>query len=469
MPAWRNRTIAILPWVTGAFVMLHLLSLRLGLLDRFFYDTMHATASVQGIDYYSLPKAFINLAAGQSAYDSFGPPLYSDRLTWYLAHPALAVVFGSWLSRFEPATSYGVFTLLSMAMMSACAWLLARLSDDALVRRTIWLLLLGAFPTYWLYYTGNVQALLVLALTMTFSGLYQLAYHDADRSRAQWMLFAGLVLSLLTKPVVLLMLPLLLALPETRRAALRALGIYGAVSALFEVIPALNPQSIGLSRVLWLAFHPVYVRTHMNIYANNIVVSPEMKDNSIHWLNLIAQSGYRMQHIDIFSLPAFLDGLFQTHTPDWLYQLPLLIVAGLSVVVYRIQNGHQRLQAALIVVAAISLTFFLAYPTVWEYQYTSVLPVAAVLLLLLMRSKETGTIWSSRSLGWMTLLAACTWLPSLYFLTEGHDVDATVLLLTRLDRVLPVTLLFCSLSWMIVRKALSLEPTPAANAVTNDA
>jgi hypothetical protein len=455
--AWRNRLIDVLPWITGTIVFIELLALRIGLLDRFFYDTMHAANSVQGLDYYSLPKSFLSLAAGHSAYDSFGPPLYAERLTWYLAHPVLSVLLGSWLSRFDPATSYGVFALLSLGMMAGCAWVLAGLSSDVLVRRIIWLLLLGAFPTFWLLYTGNVQALLVLALSMTFAAVFQLARGAANGSngkRARALLFAGLLLSLLTKPVVLLMLPLLLLLPETRRSAARALAVYVVISVLFEVVPALNPEAIGLGRVAWLMFHPAYVQANMNIYANHYVVTPEMKDNSIHWLNLIAQSSYRMNHIDIFSLPVFLDTLLGVRTPGWLYQLPVLIVAALTWTVFRLHDSVQRLQVALLLLMAISLTFFLGYPTVWEYQYTSVLPVAATLLLMLTSSLRLAGL-SPRWLRWMFVLATCAWLPSLYFLTEGQAVDNTVLNLIRADRVIPVTALFCLMVVALVRSTVT--------------
>jgi len=102
-------------------------------------------------------------------------------------------------------TSYGIYTLLSLGMMAACAWLLARESQDALTRRLIWLLVLGAFPTYWMLFVGNVQALLVLALGMLLTGFFRLTYCPAKHGET--LVLAGLLLSLLTKPVVVLMLP----------------------------------------------------------------------------------------------------------------------------------------------------------------------------------------------------------------------------------------------------------------------
>ncbi len=323
-----------------------------------------------------------------------------------------------------------------------------------MLKRLIWLLFLGAFPTYWILYTGNPQALLVLALAMTFSGVYRLAHPQTGgpaQERAGYLLLCGLLLSLLTKPVVLLMLPLLLLLPQTRKAALRALAVYVLVSLIFEFVPVLNPAGVGLSRVAWLAIHPGFVRETMNIYIDNFHLTPDMKDNSIHWFNLIAQSGYRMHHIDIFSLSEFLDTLFDLRTPGWLYWLPMLIALTLTIAVARMNDTALRLQAALLLLMATSLTFFLAYPTVWEYQYTSVLPVAAILLLMRASAAPKAPRLRRTTFTWMLALSACIWLPSLYFLLEGHTIDATTLTLIRLDRVIPVTLLFVLLIVSVAR------------------
>jgi hypothetical protein len=427
----RRAVCSALPWLTGVWLLVELASLRLGVLDAFFFDAMHA--DVQGIDYFSLPKAFLNLTLRRSAYDTFAGPAYGPHITWYLAHPALAVWLGSWLSLLSPSVGYGIYTLLSVAMMGGCAGLMAEQSKSPLVRRTVWLLLLGAFPTYWMLYVGNVQGLLVLALGMLFTGVFTLTYGGRGRG----LVLGGLLLSLLTKPLVLPMLPLLLMLKETRRAAWRALAIYAAVSIAMEVAPLFNPQAIGLRNVAWLALHPSVVRDTMNIYTNRFQVIPSMKDNSVHWLNLVAQSGTRLMHVDVFSLPVFLDTLLGRRTPGWEYQLPVAAVLALSVGVARMKHPRVRLEAALLLLMAASLTFFLGYPTVWEYQYTSVLPVAAMLLLV----RERGVFYRS-AWGWMLALAGCAWLPSFYFLAEGRLLTRATLTLIRADRVVPATLLF---------------------------
>ena len=437
----REAATRVLPFVTAFWVLIELLSLRIGLLDRFFFDTLHA--DTQGIDFYCLPKAWLNLRSGHSMYGTFDPPAYGPHFTWYLAHPLL-VVLGWPLSQLSPVDSYGAFTLLSLGIMACCAAFMARESYDVLRRRIIWLVTLGAFPTFSMLYVGNVQSITVLGLTLLLIGMLRVA---RDAGNSTLFVLTGLLVSLFTKPVVVVLLPLLLPLRETRRAAWRSLAVYVPVSLAFEVVPVLNPDPIGLLRVLWLAVHPGYVRATMNIYANHLLLTPDMRDNSIHWLNLIAQSGFRLKHIDVFSLPAFLDTVTGVRTWDWLYVLPPLAVLMLSISVARIRPPGLRRESALLLTMAGSLCFFLSYPTVWEYQYTAVLPVVAMSLLW------KGEVFTQRLRQLCVTLGTCVALPSLYFLSGSAAPSPTVMTLVRLDRVMPVTVLFFVLMWAVARAA----------------
>ena len=439
----RDRLAEIVRFVTGFCVVFQLLALRLGALNRFFFDTLHA--STQGIDFYCLPKAWLNLQAGRSLYGTFDPPTYGPHFTWYLAHPLLAVL-GWPFSKLEPADSYGAFTMLSLGVMMGCAALLARETSDALRGSLAWFTMLCAFPVFDMLYVGNVQSLTVLGLTLLFLGMLRVAQ---ERSGSERFVVAGLLVSLFTKPVVLPLLPLLLLLRETRRAAWRSLLTYVPVSLAFELLPVLNPEPIGLPRVFWLAAHPAYVRATMNIYANGLVLTPDMRDNSIHWLNLVAQSGFRLGHVDVFSLPAFLDTIAGSRTPDWLYLCPPLAVLVLSVLVTMTPSFSARRDAALLLAMAGSLSFFLSYPTVWEYQYTGVLPVLAMLLVW-RASPLSRRVWTV-----CVALGACLCLPSLYFLFGDAVPSARVTTLTRLDRVLPVALLFLILLVVVLRAWIS--------------
>ena len=237
--------------------------------------------------------------------------------------------------------------------------------------------------------------------------------------------------------------------------------MYLPVSFLFEVVPFLNPQAVGLRRVLWIAVQPAFVRQTMQIYANHLVLTPDMRDNSVHWLNLVAQSGFRLAHVDVFSLPVFLDGMLGRRTPDWLYAMPTLGVLALSLLVPRIAEPTVRHACALLLTMAASLDFFLSYPIVWEYQYTAVLPVAAILLLL-----PASAVFPRSVRGLSLALAACLWLPSLYFLSGSAAPSSRMMTLVRADRVVPVTLLFAFLLGITARairsNLLPTEPFPAS-------
>jgi hypothetical protein len=126
--------------------------------------------------------------------------------------------------------------------------------------------------------------------------------------------------------------------------------------------------------------------------------------------------------------------------------LPLLAVLALSVLVARIAAPRARMEAALLLLMATSLVFFLGYPTAWEYQYTSVLPIAA--LLLVVRERE---VFYERARWWMFALAACAWLPSAYIFTEGRPLTPHVLAIVWMDRVVPVTVLFLLMAAVLTR------------------
>jgi hypothetical protein len=83
---------------------------------------------------------------------------------------------------------------------------------------------------------------------------------------------------------------------------------------------------------------------------------------------------------------------------------------------------------------AASLIVFLSYGLVWEYHYTGVLPIAA---LLLMRKRPSIMEWM------IVVLGVVVWLPSLYFTVSTQDATQLwVQTVIRLDRVVPVALIF---------------------------
>ena len=108
-------------------------------------------------------------------YDSWGGPAYGPYSTWYLMHPAFTVLVGSYLSIFDPWVSYGVFTLLALGLLALSARLMSSLTSDVFEKRLMYVLLLGSFVTYWLFYVGNMHSVTVLGLTLVLTGMYEMA------------------------------------------------------------------------------------------------------------------------------------------------------------------------------------------------------------------------------------------------------------------------------------------------------
>jgi hypothetical protein len=458
--------IKCIPVATAAIVLVMLLSLHFGWLNKFSFDSEYA--SVQGIDYFAVPKSFLNLMEGRSIFDTWGGVQYGDRATWYLAHPAFSVFVASWFSFFEPWVSYWLFVVFSIAVLAYCAYSIAKASNKQLNKYLIYFLMLCAFPVYWMLYVGNMQAPLVLALGLILVSIYELTYSEseAETKAANQKLMAGLLISFFSKPIVVLMLPLLIFTKETRRTTLISLVIYAIVSFLFIVVPVLNPQGVGMEKLLSVAFDFDFIKENMNIYKNGYKLNEYMKDNSIHWLNLIAQSEYKFMHIDVFSLPVFVDTYLNKSIPASIYKIPIYLSLFLSIGVAFIKDKRIRLESTLLLIMAISLSFFLSYNTVWEYQYTSVLPVIAMMPILLEKD-----VFYRKYIKIFLFLGAFIYLPSLYFLVRKGNFDTMAQTLIRLNRVMPALLMFLTMITLIalaVKKHASFtiedEENPAEDA-----
>lgn len=443
--------IQYLPLLTIVWCVFMLLSLKTGWLNIFFYDSDNL--HVQGIDYFALPKTFLNLKEGISMFDTWGGAPYGPYATWYLGHPAFGLFVCSWFAFFAPWTSYWLFVSFSFLLMVWAAWLMAKEATNTLSKRLIWFLMLFGFPIFWMFYVGNMHAPLILALTFIFLSLHIFSLADEksiNEELANKYLMAGLLISFFSKPIVLLMLPLLLMLKKTRKTTFISLIIYGIVSLLFIVIPFLNPEAIGFKNIIYLLSNPDFVKQHMNIYQNQFVLNAYMKDNSIHWFNLIAQSDYRLMHIDVFSFPVFFDTLLGYPLNAGWYKLPIYITLLLSLLIPFIQIREVKYQLALLLLVSISLTFFLSYNTVWEYQYASLAPVLGIFVLQYNRKA-----FYRKRIPLLLFICFISSLPNFYFLLRGKEISTVSLFLIRFNHVIPVIVLFIILIFLIVKKLIT--------------
>ena len=434
----------LIPWIVAAWVLLMLGSLKLGWLDTFFWAAENA--QVQGIDYFALPKSYLNLLEGRSAFDTWGGKNYGPYATWYLGHPAFSVFVMFWFSFFSPWLSYGLFVLFSLVVLFFAAKQFSKLASNSSEKVMSYFLILCAFPVYWMLYVGNMHAPLVLAISLILIAIYEMLYGNDDKSANQKLL-VGLLISFFSKPIVILMLPSLLLVHETRKYTFKALGIYVVVSVLFIIVPTLNPEGISMARLLNIMFDFEFIKENMNIYKNKFVLNEYMKDNAIHWLNLIAQAEHRLNHIEVFSLPVFIDSIMGKQMPASIYKWPIHISLLLSATIFFIRDKKARLTSLMLLLSAISLTFYLSYNTVWEYQYASLLPVIALLYFL--RNKS---VFSNVELIAIAVCSTLFYLPSLYFILPQKEVyDLTEFNIIRFNRVIPALILFLVLIIRIAR------------------
>jgi hypothetical protein len=436
---WLTR---LLPFFTGAWIAI-LFLMPAGLLDFLFWKGSAAVAT----DYWCVPRGFLNLLSGHSLYDTFnGVQFGGPSVTWYLGHPAFELLVAPWYAFFSPATSFSLWSLTSIAILLCIGAIYARRTHSTLARSACMFLCVFGVPALCLLASGNMHTWLVLALALVIVGLHDMSLAPDHRS-GRWKLAAGLLISLLSKPIVLFVLPMVLLLRPTRRLALAVIAAYAAVSAACVLVPALNPEGVGLQREIALLLDPGYVREHMNIYKNQFLVTAEMKDNAIHWLNLVAQSDFYWNHIQIFSLSAFVNDVSGTELPAAIYKIPLFLALLCSLAVVRIRDRTRQLMAATWTVMLLSLTFFLCYNTVWEYQFTAVIP----LLLFGVVQLDSG---SDKRVSCVILVCGLVLaMPSFYFLFAGRPEQAS-LVWVRLPRVLPVVALYCAILWHLVHHFL---------------
>ncbi|HVZ33944.1 MAG TPA: hypothetical protein VG963_16065, partial [Polyangiaceae bacterium] len=315
----------------------------------------------QGIDFFCVPKAYANLLEGRSAFDTWGGKPFGPHSTWFVLHPAVALWVGGYLSSFSPWVAYVLWVATTLGLICASALLFAHHARSPWRRLGCFAVLLCSPLTYLLLDCGNVHGLVLLAAALLLVGLYELRFDvlPAFGVEPQTKVAAGLLLSLLSKPVLVLVVPALLLVRATRRAALWSLLGYALLSLAFLVVPVLNPESVGLSRIAWLVVHPHWVREQLNVYRQHFVLVPEMLDNAMHWLHMVAQSDYLWDHVQIFSLPVLLKGLGQLseQVPTGAFRLVALLPFLLAPLLLRVPHAERPLGVLWLVVLALAIHF----------------------------------------------------------------------------------------------------------------
>ena len=256
-PGCRKVLAAVLLAITAVWAAAMLASLHWRFLDR-----LVAFSDIFGSDFFQTPRAFRNLLAGNNIFltelSDYGDP----RSTVFFNHPFLAVAAGSWTAPWSPWLAYGIFACLSVGLLFLGAWCLASIFDDPLGKAFCYFAMLCSRPVYLVLWNGQMEIFVALGLALVLAGLMCLENEGGGEREtgsggrrsprfATGCIQLGLLISLLSKPVVALILPVLFFLPETRRKLLLPVALYAAVSLLFLLVPRLNPG--GYNGIHW--FH----------------------------------------------------------------------------------------------------------------------------------------------------------------------------------------------------------------------
>jgi hypothetical protein len=218
----------------------------------------------------------------------------------------------------------------------------------------------------------------------------------------------------------LLALPALFATRETRRALILPVALYAAISVLFLLIPALN--SGGYNGIHWL-----------NMV--NASSSPKPMFSVVMRIDLDL-----VKNAEVYCLPILLYRLMGTPVSQVVLKLPVLAVLVLSVLPLLLRSRRRRIDVLIATVMLGLLSHFLCYYMVWEYQYTTLLPMLPVLWWMSQREESRTLRWLLR-IAFVVLLA--NFLPTLHFLApQTPMLYATA---STLLRVVPVVISFVSL------------------------
>lgn len=420
MKSFKKYLIKLLPFLTTGCVLVMLSSLKFRFLDIFVVGSWHGRI---GNDFFSIPRSFLNLLKQTSMFSSTGLSSYGPYGAMYAYHPALSILAGSWLSLFKPWVSYVLFILISVIILIYCAFLISKQTSNILIKRFAYFAILCTFPTYLMLWNAQMHVFTVLSVTLIMVSLLEIFTNKKKYGKGEIniKLLIGLLASLFTKPIVILFFPILFFSKETRRTVIACLLIYSLVTAIFFIVPFLNPESDNIMHWMFL-FNVGYTGDAESF---NAVTSPD--------------------YYEFFSLPTFIDSLFLKRINPLIYKIPIILVLIPSIMILFIRKRNHRVLILLLTIILAIYSFYLSYSRIWEYFFATLLPTIPIIAILY--KKELFANYN-KIFKYSLIVSISFYLPTLFFLSRNHPYY--FLEISRIIRLVPVVLIFMSLLFLII-------------------
>lgn len=362
-------------------------------------DTVHRKG--KAADFFSVYHAGVNLDSGQSPYldgnDRITPYHYSFRYLPIMAY------FGKCMTAFPPYAAYCVWVLFIEAVLMVLIYSILLFLDTESLQLTVAVLLLLSSPYFLELYMGQFTFVTV-AFCVTALLL----------KRLKWLY----VLSVLIKPLTVIVLPLFLKLKKYRKTAVlaAAFGLLFSVPYFYK-----NPGD-------WLIF-----------FSSNFDLTGGLDTGNFGFIRLCDLVA-RDLNVKIVEL----------YWEFFVTSFRMLIFAFSISLVLLSENIQTSLGGAFLI-----LSHFVSYQHVWEHHISAVLILGALLLTV-----ESLEKWSVRLILLSMVLMA---LPTpFYFLDPVRDSllrDPAILYgalgnyLLILPKAIPVLVLYLICLYEILRTA----------------
>lgn len=395
--------------ISIAITIIFFLSLNCNFFDFFLIGTRHGYI---GYDFFAVPRSFLNLQIGKSIYTYMVLP-YGPYAAWYPYHPALSILIGLPLSFFKPWVSYWIFVSFSILILYYCAFKLSSLFRNLHFKNITYIFLLASFPTYLMLWNAQMHIFLVLSITLILIYYIETIF-DNKSSKINSLLYTGIFISLFSKPLIFIILPVILINPDTRKIGIISLIIYCIISFVFLFNNFLSPNS----------------------------------DNFTHWVNIFNQTleiGYNREY---FSLPSLLNNTYSLNIYLNLYKIPLLLPILFSISLFFIKERQIKNEISLILIIVTIYSYFLSYNVIWEYHYTILLPIIPIFLFLILKEKQALV---KKTYQIIFILSLTIYLPTTYFLFKINIINDFTFSY-QLIRVVPVFLIYILLNFILILK-----------------